>query len=126
MRKFVSAALLGAGLLVSAPATPQDWSPYGGDNHDHDYRGDDDEDELAQTICSGDRAQELEERLRHQEDEEEMDGREVDRIHRAIDRLEDRQHRECATGDLRAIDEIAFRYDRIARWIDGGAQARSW
>lgn len=85
----------------------------------------DDDESLTRVICSGQRAHILEGRLRHEVAEDEIDDDDANRIHNAIDRLEDRQRHECAEGDSRAIGDIAMRYDRIADWIDSEAH-RSW
>lgn len=126
MRKFVSVMLFGAGFLVAGSANAQSWGVYigNGGGHPRYYRDRDDDDGLARYICSGQRARGLEDHLRHEVDEEEIDYDDADRIHGAIDRLEDRQHHECAEGDRRAIYDIAGRYDRIAQWIDSDAHGR--
>ena len=126
MRKFVSAILLSLGLVTSGSAYAQSWGVYvgTGGGYPRYYRDDDDDDRLAQFICSGQRAHGLEDRLRHEVDEDEIDPGEADRIHGAIDNLEDRQRHECAEGDRRAIYGIASRYDRIGQWIDSEAHGR--
>ncbi|MGZ2876751.1 hypothetical protein AAEQ99_28875, partial [Pseudomonas aeruginosa] len=69
-------------------------------------------------VCSGARAHWLEERLRHEVDEQEIGRFDAVRIHRAIDALEDRQRHECAEGDRRSVYDIAQRYNGIGQWID--------
>jgi hypothetical protein len=127
MRKILSVMALGASLIAAGPATAQSWGVYVGTGggyprYDRAY-GDDDR--LARVICSGQRAHQLEDRLRHEVDENEIDDDDADRIHTAIDRLEDRQHHECREGDRRAIAAIAYRYDRIGQWIESEAH-RGW
>lgn len=131
MPKFVSVVLLGLGLVTGGSVHAQSWGVYigNGGGYPRHYRDNDDDDGLARAICSGARARELEDRLRHEVDEEEIDYDDADRIHGAIDRLEDKQRHECAEGDRRAIYDIAGRYDRIAQWIDSEAhspQRRDW
>lgn len=75
----------------------------------------------AQQVCSGNRARQLEARLDHEYREREIDPYQGDRIHNAIEDLERRQAHECREGDLRAIHDIAGRYDRIQGWIDRSA-----
>ena len=127
MRKIWSVAVLGASLIARGSANAQSWGVYvgsGGAFPRYD-RGYDDDDGLARVICSGQRAHMLEDRLRHEISEDEIDDDDADRIHTAIDRLEDRQRRECREGDRRAIGDIAYRYDRIGQWIDSEAH-RGW
>lgn len=125
MRKYVTIAMLSAGLLACRSANAQSWGLYIGNGgtpaHYRDDDDDDDNDGLARSICSGQRAHGLEDRLRHEVDENEIGDDEADRIHGVIDRLEDKQRHECEEGDRRAIGEIAYRYDRIAQWIDSEA-----
>ncbi|WP_296616046.1 histidine kinase [Sphingomonas sp.] len=127
MRRVWNVVLLGTSLIASGSANAQSWGVYVGTGGGYPgyQRGYDDEDGLARFICSGQRAHMLEDRLRHEVAEDEIDGDDADRIHAAIDRLEDRQRHECREGDRRAIGDIAYRYDRIARWIDGEAH-RGW
>lgn len=75
----------------------------------------------ADQVCSGERARRLEARLDHEYREREIDPYQADRIHEAIDGLERRQAEECREGDLRAIHDIAGRYDRIDGWIQRSA-----
>lgn len=127
MRRVWNVVLLGTSLIASGSANAQSWGIYVGTGGGYPayQRGYDDEDSLARFICSGQRAHMLEDRLRHEVAEDEIDDDDADRIHAAIDRLEDRQRHECREGDRRAIGDIAYRYDRIARWIDGEAH-RGW
>lgn len=127
MRRIWTVVFLGASLVASGSANAQSWGIYVGTGGGYPgyQRGYDDGDGLARFICSGQRAHMLEDGLRHEVAEDEIDGDDADRIHTAIDRLEDRQRHECREGDRRAIGDIAYRYDRIARWIDGEAH-RGW
>ena len=127
MRKIWGIMAVGASLIAAGPATAQSWGIYVGTGGDHPRydRGYRDDDRLARVICSGQRAHMLEDRLRHEVDENEIDDDDADRIHAAIDRLEDRQHHECSEGDRGAIVAIARRYDRIGQWIDSEAH-RGW
>ena len=76
---------------------------------------------LAQQVCSGDRARQLEARLDHEYREREIDPYQADRMHEAIDGVARRQAQECREGDLGSIHEIAGRYDRIQGWIERSA-----
>jgi len=97
---------LAASALVATGAQAQSWGGwrYG----DRDGGG-----WAARSVCSGERARNLEARLRHEQRECEIDPGTAERIHDAIDRLEDRSRDECAEGDGRSIWSIAQRYDRI-------------
>lgn len=127
MRKIYSVMVMAAGMIAAGPASAQSWGIFvgtGGGYPRYDS-GYDEDDRLARVICSGQRAHMLEDRLRHEVDENEIDDDDADRIHSAIDRLEDRQRHECREGDRRAIIAIASRYDRIGQWIDSEAH-RGW
>ena len=132
MRKvpmFVAAA--GVTACVAAPAAAQYYpQPYGynGSGYGNTYGyGDYGTENSVQAVCSGQRGYALEARLRHEQQEGEMDPYTADRIHDAIDRLEDKQRHECAEGDWRSIARIGSRYDRIGQWIDTSAHGyRPW
>lgn len=128
------ALLTGAMLVGGTAAQAQSWGVYVGNGPGygrgrHGWGGGDG---MMRAVCSGDRAYRLEDRLRHEENEDEIDPRTARRIHETIDRLEDRQHRECAEGDWRSVRDISYRYDQIGQWIDGeahgdrGRWGRSW
>lgn len=123
MRGITSVIALAAGLFAGTTAHAQSWGVYVGNGGEPGYYRDRGDDGLARAVCSGERAHRLEARLNHEVDEDEIDGDDADRIHSAIDRLEDRERHECAEGDRRAIRDIAFRYDRIGRWIDTEAHS---
>lgn len=131
MRKLLAMAILGAGLMASGPASAQGWGVwFGGGNGNFGYhRPPDDDEGPARAVCSGWRAHALEDRLRHEVEEDDIDPDTAGRIHGAIDRLEDRQRHECAEGDQRAIWQISQRYDRIGQWIENEAHGewqRGW
>jgi hypothetical protein len=117
MNKIFSIALAAATLAgVPGSAHAQSW---GGWND----RGDDGgRFEQVRDVCSGDRAHRLEARLDHEVRDGDIDPRQADRIHAAIDQLENRQGRECRERDFGSIRDIAYRYDRIAQWIGNTAQ----
>ena len=126
--KMLRIALAGVALVAGGAANAQGWGQsygptygdmrgYGGGYDDRDDDGDRD----ASYICSGERAERLEQRLRHERDEGEIDRDTARRIHATIDRLEDRQRHECDEGDMRAIAGISDRYDRIEQWIGSEA-----
>lgn len=123
MFKTGAVMLVGAVLAMGTAAQAQSWGVYIGNGPGygpprHGWGGDD---RMVRSVCSGERAYRLEDRLRHEEDEDEIDPREARRIHGTIDRLEDRQRHECAEGDWRSIRDISFRYDQIGQWIEGAA-----
>jgi len=113
----VAMIAVAAGTLASASAGhAQGWGFWGGDSP---LRG----------VCSGERARGLEARLRHEQRDGDIDPDTADRIHDAIDRLEDRSRGECDEGDRRAIWNIAQRFDRIQGWIENSAHGgwrRGW
>ena len=80
------------------------------------YRGGD---RMRDYVCSGARAHDLEDRLRHEVREGDIDRYQARRIHGAIDRTEDDQRFACSRrgypGDVR---DLAARYDRIEGWIE--------
>lgn len=131
MRKVFAVVLAASLATVGHAAQAQSWGVYVGNSGG--YGGpryhDGDGDRLARSVCSGQRAHELEARLGHEQDEDEIDDGAARRIHFAIDRLEARQQHECEEGDYRAIRDIAYRYDRIGDWIRNeahGDDRRGW
>jgi hypothetical protein len=130
MRGYISSIVVVAGLMAAGTAQAQSWGIYLGNSAppptyaahwrpDHGAR-------TMDFICSGQRAHVLEERLRHEVDEDEIDDDTADRMHEAIDRLENRQRQECAEGDWRSVREIGGRYDRIGQWMDAAAHGQGW
>lgn len=132
MLALAVAAAIAPAMVLATPASAQ---TYGGvtltfgsndsrwyprDDRYHDY-----DDGVTRLVCSGRRADQLEQRLRHEVAEDEIDDDDADRIHFAIDRLEDQQRHECQEGDRRAIRGLAARYDRIDQWIAREAH-RGW
>ena len=127
MHKIWVAAALCSALAFSGAAQAQSWGAYVGNGGGRDYDGPRygyGGDGQVQAVCSGARAHQLEDRLRHEVDEDEIDNWQADRIHNQIDRLEDRQRHECAEGDWRSIQSIAARYDQLDRWIESQAHGR--
>jgi hypothetical protein len=120
MHKVIAAILIGSGLMMGQAAQAQSWGGHfgNGESYEGPYRHFDQDDGLVRSVCSGSRAYALESRLRHEEDEDEIDEDTARRIHWAIDRLEDRQRHECDEGDFRTIKDISYRYNRIGQWID--------
>ncbi len=132
MRKiWIAAALCSAvssALVAGAPAQAQNWGGYdgghrGGWNHDGPRRGYGDNWRIR-AVCSGARADRLEDRLRREVRHGDIDRWQARRINDQIDRLEDRQRRPCAARDWGAIQWIAERYDRLDRWIDRESRDR--
>jgi len=106
--------LIGASFGGATAASAQRWDPYYGHAPtiyaSTDYGS-------ADGVCSGRRAQMLEGWLNRKVEYGTIDADRADRIHSAIDRLEDRARHECREGDGRAIGDISERYDRIGAWI---------
>lgn len=120
MRKLpILLAAAGATLAVATPAAAQ-YYPQAFGYNGYGYGGYRMEGGVR-AVCSGQRAYALENRLRHELREGEMDPYAAARIHQAIDRLEDQQRHECAEGDWRSIARIGSRYDRIDQWIETAA-----
>ena len=128
MRKLlIAVAAAATTLAVATPAAAQYYpQPYGYNGYGYGYGGYG-MNGRVQAICSGQRGIALENRLRHEEREGEIDPYQAGRIHQAIDRLEDQQRHECAEGDWRSIARIGSRYDQIGQWIDTAAHGyRPW
>jgi hypothetical protein len=108
--------------LVSPAAHAQSWGVYVGNGRGYNgYDGYDRRGDWRRggsSVCSGQRAHSLEAKLRHEYRENEIDRWDAMRIQRQIDRLEQRQYRECQEGDWQAVQRISFQYDQIDRWID--------
>lgn len=127
LSKALLGVLAGTAAVTGTAAQAQSWGVYVGNGPAYGgYRqgwggGWGGDDRMMRSVCSGERAYRLEDRLRHEEAEDEIDPRTAGRIHAAIDRLEDRQRHECAEGDWRSVRDISFRYDQIGQWIDGEA-----
>lgn len=85
MRTFVTALLVGSGLLGASAASAQSWYPSFGRQApaypDAGYGS-------ADEVCSGQRAQTLEQWLDRKAEEGRIDPDRADGIHSAIDRLE--------------------------------------
>lgn len=135
MRHLVGVIGVVAALMSAGSAQAQSWGVYVGNGAPapapYAMRWHDDgADRMMGFVCSGQRAHMLEERLGHEVDEGDIDPDMADRMHAAIDGLEDRQRRECAEGDVRSVREIALRYDRIGQWMDraahGYGDGRDW
>lgn len=111
------ALMMAASALVSTSAQAQSWGVWFGAQPSYGYapRGDD---WVVRSVCSGERAHRLEGRLRHEQNEGEIDPDTAERMHDAIDRLEDRSRNECEEGDRRAIYGISQRFDRIQGWME--------
>lgn len=117
--------ILAAGALASAGAAQaQGWGGWRDGQSGYGYNGGGEW--AMRSVCSGERARHMEGRLRHETGDGDIDPRTADRIHDAIDRLEDRSRNECAEGDRRSIWEISQRFDRIQSWIENAAHDRGW
>ena len=128
MQKVLGTVAVLAGLMTGTAAHAQSWGVYFGNGNPQPYaaRWYGDDERQMQFICSGQRSHMLEDRLRHEVDEGEIDPDKAERMHAAIDRQEDGQRRECAEGDWRAVRDIARRYDRINQWMDREAHGGEW
>jgi len=130
-RKVITVgALEVAAMVTGTAAQAQGWGVWMGSQPQYGYRGGYGGGDWAmRAVCSGERARGLESRLRHEERDGDIDPRTADRIHDAIDRLEDRSRNECAEGDRGSIWNIAQRFDRIQGWIENeahGDRYRRW
>ncbi|MFC3173865.1 histidine kinase [Novosphingobium bradum] len=122
MHKGMALAVAAGALMTATAGQAQSWGVWLGS-------GPGGGDWAMRSVCSGERARGLEGRLRHEQREGEIDPDTAERIHDAIDRLEDRSRDECDEGDRRAIWSIAQRFDRIQGWMDGAAHGgwrRGW
>ena len=129
MQKVIAMVLAAGALASASTAQAQNWSIQFGSRSAFGYAPRDDGERVFRSVCSGDRARGLEGRLRHEQNEGEIDPDTADRMHDAIDRLEGRSRNECEEGDRRGIWAISQRFDRIQAWMDreahGGWQ-RGW
>ncbi|HET9629601.1 MAG TPA: histidine kinase [Novosphingobium sp.] len=127
MHKVIGAVAFAAAALTAATsAQAQGWGVWAGSQPQ--YYGGGGGGWAERAVCSGQRARGLESRLRHEEQEGEIDPGRADRIHDAIDRLEDRSRDECAEGDRHAIWGLARQFDRIQAWLENEAHGdwRRW
>ncbi|MCW1381307.1 hypothetical protein OLX02_00580 [Novosphingobium sp. KCTC 2891] len=76
---------------------------------------------LVERTCNGRFAAVLENRVQREASEGDIDRDTAWRMHREIDRLEDKGRHECSEGDWRAARGIGENYMRISRWIDSEA-----
>lgn len=129
MQKAMALAAAVCTLAVATSANAQSWGVWVGNQAPYGYVNRDGDDWTVRAVCSGERARGLEGRVRHEEEEGELDPRTADRMHDAIDRLEDRSRDECEEGDRRSIWRIAQQYDRIQGWIENeahGSERSGW
>ena len=125
--KLLTTIALGALSLATAPAAgAQSWGGRAPGWGWHGPRYQPAGDWRVRQVCSGERAHDLEARLRREWQEHEIDPRQAERIHREIDKLERRGRDECAEGDWRAVGRIAGRYDEVQGWIGAEAHGRGW
>ena len=131
MRTITGITILAAGLVCGGAAQAQSWGgpfdtgpgyarPVAVDwQHWQDQR-------LADGICSGQRAAQLEQRLRREVGEGDIAPETAGRIHEAIDKLEQKDGHECEENDWHAVAKIAGRYDRIQGWLDSADGRGRW
>lgn len=128
--KMAVALMLAAGALSSAStAQAQSWGVWFGSWPQYAYAPQRNGDWAVRAVCTGERARGLESRLRHEQEEGEIDPRTADRMHDAIDQLEDQSRDECDEGDRRSIWGISQRFDRIQSWMENEAHGewhRGW
>lgn len=105
MNKLVAAVLTTGALFAATGAQAQRWS------------GGDDRYNIADGVCSGQRARYLQNRIHRELHEGDVDRYGADRMDRTIDQLDYRSRQECEEGDHRSIWKIAQRYDHIERWL---------
>ena len=124
MLKFIAgAAITSVAVMAAGAANAQSWGVYVGNGAGYygNYDGYNGDRGRAGLICSGRRGQSLEAMVRHEEDEGDIEEDTADRMLSVIDRLEDQQGEACEDRDWRQIRNIAYRYDRIERWIENEA-----
>lgn len=121
MRRQLALAAAAGALALSSSAQAQGWGIWFGTRSTYGYAARGGDEWAVRAVCSGERARRLEGRVRHEEEEGELDPRTADRMHDAIDRLEDRSRDECEEGDQHSIWGIAQQYDRIQGWIENEA-----
>ncbi|EGD58288.1 sensor histidine kinase [Novosphingobium nitrogenifigens DSM 19370] len=139
MRKVLAGAVMLATVCLGSAAQAQEWGirlEYGQPGYGPgygrpapvDWHGDWRGDWRGRNdmVCSGQRAGMLEQRLRHEVDEGDIDPGTAGRMHENIDRLEDRQRHECAEGDWDSVSRIAGRYDEIEGWMNAEARRSHW
>ena len=132
MRKTLTAITLIAATLAAPLATTaqaQDWRANSGwgsgayqngygynGGRSNGYRGGY-EDGQVQAVCSGDRAHQLQDRLKYARRAYQISSWQADQINDRINQLKRSQKSECREGDLSAIRAIAGSYNQIEGWI---------
>ena len=127
MRKTLTTfALIVSSLGLTSTAMAQDWrdgynrgNQNYGQNHNWpntNYRGGY-EDSQVQAVCSGDRAHQLQDRLKYARRAYQISSWQADQINDRINQLKRSQKSECREGDLSAIRAIAGNYNQIEGWI---------
>ena len=122
MRKGIwISAMVAATMAGVSPAAAQGWQwqvgiggQHFGGYHQADY---DDNDELANRICSGQQAHQLEARIHHEVEEGDIDPDTAASLHQMVDRNEDYQRHACRSGNDWQLHDVARRYDWIGRRI---------
>ncbi|MEO0030321.1 MAG: hypothetical protein RIS94_79 [Pseudomonadota bacterium] len=125
MKKMITTGLvLAASLLAGGAAQAQAWrndggygGGYGGYGNSWEARRDY-QNRVMDNVCSGQRGFALEQRLRREVSEGDLDPRTAERIHARIDRIQDRERHECREGDYRETRDVAEQYRQIGYWID--------
>jgi hypothetical protein len=133
VRKVLGAALLGVALLAAGTAQAQSWGDpghrwngWGGhDGYRGGYGGNGYRGFGGGQVCSGQRGQALQGKLRHEWNEGELDPRTAQRIERELYKLQYKAREECAERDWGAVQGIAQRYDRIESWMEREAHGRN-
>jgi hypothetical protein len=141
MSRIGKTALAAVALVIGASAAQaqvQGWGagygqPYGGNGQGYGYNNGYDRGgdywrarRKADFVCSGQRAHALEARLAQEVNQGDIDPRRADRIHDAIDRLEDQQRYQCGSGDWRAVNALTSRFDHIEGWINAEARQNGY
>lgn len=124
MKIIKGAAMIAAIVAMSSTAQAQSWSV--GFGYGRPVQVDWQDRGRAEWVCSGQRARQLEGRLRHEVDEGDIDPDTAGRMHDAIDGLEQRQRQECYEGDWPSVSRIADRFDRIEGWMNAEARRSHW
>ena len=128
-KSLVAALALSSALAGAGTANAQAWqgqrygNGYGnGYGYDNTYRDPREQASinhyLVDSTCSGQRGLAMENRLRMEVNQRQIDGRTAQRIQTAIDDLQNQERRECSEHDFQSARDIGKDYIRIRAWID--------
>ena len=110
--------VIAASLGAVSPAAAHGWQWQIALNSQQPFRfqlaDSDDDNELADRICSGQWAHQLEAQINHEVEEGDIDPDTAGSLHQLVDRNEDYQRGVCRSGNDWQLQDVARRYD----WID--------